>query len=191
MSRKWKRWLIVALAALGLAGLSPVAGLYFSSTLLCVEHPGSTGEVMVVLGGEFTQRPGRALELFRQQVSPRIIISGYGDCEAVGMVLAARGVPRPAMQLECRSRNTSENAQFTVPLLRDLGARRVVVVTSWFHSRRALNCFRHYAPDIEFVSLPTVADRPTHWPNRYQREWVLSEYLKLAGYWVRYAVSPF
>lgn len=75
--------------------------------------------------------------------------------------------------------------------MRALGVRRAIVVTSWFHSRRALHCFRHYARDIEFISLPTREDLPkAHWPNRYERGWVMSEYLKLGYYWVRYGISP-
>jgi uncharacterized SAM-binding protein YcdF (DUF218 family) len=67
----------------------------------------------------------------------------------------------------------------------------VILVTSWFHSRRALKCFRHHAPDIEFVSRPTIVDLPnSHWPNKYERGWVLTEYTKLLYYWVRYGVSP-
>jgi uncharacterized SAM-binding protein YcdF (DUF218 family) len=79
-----------------------------------------------------------------------------------------------------------------VKLLRERHVTRAVIVTSWFHSRRALNCFRHYAPEIDFTASPTVLDRPkSHCPDRYERAWVLSEYLKLLGYWVRYGIRPF
>jgi hypothetical protein len=40
-------------------------------------------------------------------------------------------------------------------LLRQMGAKRVIIVTSWYHSRRALACFEHYAPDIKFYSRPS------------------------------------
>jgi hypothetical protein len=36
-----------------------------------------------------------------------------------------------------------------------------------------------------------VLDRPKgHWRDKYERVWVLSEYLKLLGYWVRYGIPP-
>ena len=36
-----------------------------------------------------------------------------------------------------------------------MGAQRVIIVTSWYHSRRALACFEHYAPDMKFYSRPS------------------------------------
>jgi len=93
--------------------------------------------------------------------------------------------------LETESHTTKQNAEFSVKLLREMHVKRAVIVTSWFHSRRALNCFRHFAPDIEFVAAPTLADRPKRrWPNKDERGWVLAEYLKLAYYWPRYGICP-
>jgi uncharacterized SAM-binding protein YcdF (DUF218 family) len=43
--------------------------------------------------------------------------------------------------VENRSRDTHENAAFTVPLLRDQGIRHIVLVTHGFHMRRALAAF--------------------------------------------------
>lgn len=43
--------------------------------------------------------------------------------------------------IENRSHDTHENAEFTVPLLRDQGIRHIVLVTHAFHMRRALGAF--------------------------------------------------
>ncbi|HMP83307.1 MAG TPA: YdcF family protein [Verrucomicrobiota bacterium] len=191
----WKKraqLLCLFLALIVLIALSPVAALYFSEQLLCVEDSEQSGDVMVVLGGDVVERPVRALELFGRQAAPRVIITGDGDCNEVRITLVGKGVPEDVVQLECESRNTFENATFTVPMLREMNARRVVLVTSWFHSRRALGCFRRCAPDIEFISLPTVNDRPANrWPVKHDRKRVLAEYVKLGWYGVRYGVSPF
>jgi uncharacterized SAM-binding protein YcdF (DUF218 family) len=181
--------------ALGLslaALLLSVAGLYFSEPILCVESGTGKGEALVVLGGEKNYRPSRALELFRGGSRSFILITGTGDWNDVRLYLEGNGVPPAAIQLEKESRNTKQNAEFAVKLLRERHVTRAVIVTSWFHSRRALNCFRHYAPEIDFTASPTVLDRPkSHCPDRYERAWVLSEYLKLLGYWVRYGIRPF
>jgi uncharacterized SAM-binding protein YcdF (DUF218 family) len=172
--------------------LLPIAGLYFSEAILCVDSGTGTGEALVVLGGEKTYRPPRAWELFQRYSPACILISGTGDWDDVRLYLEAKGVPPSAIQLEKASRNTKQNAEFAVKLLRERQVRRAVIVTSWFHARRALSCFRHFAPEIEFVAAPTVADRPkSHWPNQSERGWVLSEYLKLIGYWARYGICPF
>jgi uncharacterized SAM-binding protein YcdF (DUF218 family) len=90
--------------------------------------------------------------------------------------------------LECGSHTTLENAKFSVPLLRKLGAKRVIIVTSWYHSRRALACFKHFAPEIQFYSRPVEYQyNQWHRPGGYARE----EYKKLLGYWLRYGVCPF
>ncbi len=189
--RLW-RGAAVAVALSGLLALAMIGGLYWSKTLLTIEHKPSPGDVIVVLGGEPTYRPARALELYNQRLASSIIVSGHGEAEEIGNWFAAKGVPRRGIKTEPKSVSTHQNAEFTVPLLRAQDARRIIIVTSWFHSRRALACFRKAAPEIEFISLPTVADRPDpHWPSRYERVSVLREYVKLLGYWVRYGVSPF
>ncbi len=171
--------------------LAVLAGLFWSEPILTVEHAAAKADVLVILGGEPRYRPARAFELFEQGAAPRILISGDGDADYTRRWLQARGVPRSAIQLEAKSKNTQQNAEFSVSVLRKEGTGRVVLVTSWFHSRRALACFRKAAPEMTFVSLPTVEDRPTsHWPNQYERGYVLREYLKLAGYWLRYGVWP-
>jgi len=143
------------LLAVALASVAAIASaLFFSPNLLRLEDVPGKADAIVILGGETIYRPARALELYQQGAATNVIITGEGDCESVRIVLAGKGVPATAIQLECESRTTRENAQFTVPLLRAQHAKRVILVTSWFHSRRALHCFRHYAPEIEFISLP-------------------------------------
>jgi len=187
-----RKRLLLALGILLLGAMATLGALLFSPNLLCVQDQNTKAkaDAIVVLGGEVLYRPPRTLELYQEGAAPQILVSGLGDCEEYRTLLVGKGVPQSAIQLECRSRTTRENAQFSVPLLRALGARRVIIVTSWFHSRRALHCFRHYAPEIEFISLPTIGDQPKpHWVAR-QRGWVMKEYLKLAGYWICYGIPP-
>ena len=71
------------------------------------------------------------------------------------------------------------------------GARRVIIVTSWYHSRRALHTFEHYAPDIQFYSRPSYFAYPrSEWAANGMRKYICAEYVKLAGYWVCYGVCP-
>jgi uncharacterized SAM-binding protein YcdF (DUF218 family) len=191
-SLRRRLWLKLFLMVLALCALLPVGALFFSEPILCVENANAKGDVMVVLDGEANYRPPRVLDLYGQGRAPIILISGRGDCQAVRAFLTSKGVQSAAIELEGESTNTKQNAEFCVRLLRERRVKHAVIVTSWFHSRRALNCFRHYAPEIEFTASPKVLDRPKgHWRDKYERVWVLSEYLKLLGYWVRYGVRPF
>src|SRR5207249_2969587 len=97
----------------------------------------------------------------------------------------------PDIVMECDSRSTQQNAQRSVPLLRQRGVKRALLVTSWYHSRRALAVFRHAAPDIKFVAVAThyllsEDSRPTAEAFRY----VMIEYVKIAWYYVHHGISP-
>jgi uncharacterized SAM-binding protein YcdF (DUF218 family) len=188
--RKW--FFKITLVLLGLLLLLVVAAIIFPQPFLCVDSGPVKADVIVVLGGGSHERPERAAELFKEHAAPRIIISGLGDYEINRRRLIAAGVPANAIELETQSRTTRENAQFTVKLLREQKPKRVILVTSWYHSRRAVACFRHYAPEIRFYSRPSYfASARADWPHNRIGPRVRLEYAKLIGYWIRYGVCPF
>lgn len=180
------------LALLGLLAAAGMVGLLFPQQLLCVESGDVHADALVVLGGDFGDRAARAAELFRQGVAPKVIVSGAGDCTINLRLLTNAAVPASAIQLERWSKTTRENAEFSVFLLRADGVKRAIVVTSWYHSRRALKYFHHYAPEIEFYSKPSYSGyaRST-WSRAGVWRDVRAEYLKILGYWLRYGICPF
>jgi uncharacterized SAM-binding protein YcdF (DUF218 family) len=238
----WLRWIALSLSLLLVAAVVLAA---FPERLMCVESGEVRGDVLVVLGGGSGERTRRAAELFAQGVAPKIIVTGDGDCHSNRRLLVAGGVPREAIVLECESRTTRENAEFTIRLLREsdfglpqntpltpapfpsdgarewpstLGPRpstpsvplRVVLVTSWYHSRRALSCFEHYAPEMKVFSRPayygyarapdagleldharrSAEEQRLRDERRAVAGDVRSEYVKILGYWVRYGIAP-
>jgi len=98
--------------------------------------------------------------LYRAGKAPRVLVSGgvVGGTTAEARLMAehleALGVPRQALILEDASRTTRENARFVLPRLRGLDARRVLLVTSAFHMRRAMLLFD--VPDL--AVLPAATD---------------------------------
>lgn len=187
--RRWK-WIVGSLAATVL--LLAVGAGCFPHQVLWVESHVAQADYIVVLGGASGERADRAAELFQQKAAPRIIVTGTGDCEGNKLLLINRGVPEQVIELECKANSTRENAQFTVPLLRAHGAERVILVTSWYHSRRALACFRKYGHGMVFYSEPALPPvGHSIWSDPHERRYVFQEYVKLAGYWVRYGVCPF
>jgi uncharacterized SAM-binding protein YcdF (DUF218 family) len=177
----------VLLAVLVLAG---VAAWLCPEQVLTVDSGPVKGDVLVVLGGR-PDRADRAAELFKEGEAPKILVSGFGDDVSNEHMLERDGVPEAAIILESKSRTTRENAEFSIPLLRQMGAHRVIIVTSWYHSRRALMCFEHYAPDIQFYSRPSYFAYPkSDWRPKDISGYVKSEYVKLLGYWVCYGVCP-
>jgi uncharacterized SAM-binding protein YcdF (DUF218 family) len=182
----------IALVLLGLLLLLAVAAMVFPQPFLCVDSGPVKADVIVILGGGSHERPVRAAELFKEHAAPRIIVSGLGDCEINRQLLIEDGVPADVIKLETQSRTTRENAELTVKLLRKQKPARVILVTSWYHSRRALASFRHYAPDIKFYSRPSYVDYArADWPGRRFTRRIYLEYPKLLGYWIGYGVRPF
>jgi len=166
---------------------------YYPEKFLCVDSGKNvSAEVIVILGGGLHERPERAAELFQQHAAPRILISGAGDDWINRFILLHDGVPGSAIQMESNSTTTKENAEFTIKLLREQKVHSVILVTSWYHARRALKTFEHYAPEIRFYSRPSyyAFDR-AEWTQKGNGKRMRLEFLKLPGYWIRYGVNPF
>ncbi len=166
------------------------AAFLFPQQVLTVDSGDTKADELVVLGGG-DGRAERGAELFKQGVAPGILVTGYGDCETNIQVLEKNGVPASVITAEPKALTTLENAEFSIPLLRNMGAHRVILVTSWFHSRRAVACFGHFAPDIEFYSRPSYID---YQPKKLNREGfsehVNIEYAKLLEYLILHGVWP-
>ncbi|MEI6078477.1 MAG: YdcF family protein [Verrucomicrobiota bacterium] len=176
--------LVALLVALAVAYACP-------EQVLTVDSGAVRAQVMVVLGGAPTERPQRAAELFKAGEAPLVICSGFGDAELSRAVLLKAGVPAVDILLEPDSRTTQENAKFTIALLRARHLTNAIIVTSWYHSRRARACFEHYAPEIQFYSRPDYVGYRADDPHRrYVANYLRSEYRKILGYWVRYGVCP-
>jgi len=91
-----------------------------------------------------------------------------GPSEAeIASRIATEEFGHPLRWVEGRSRDTWENGALTVPLLRDAGARRVVLVTHDYHQRRALRAFRTAAArigwSVEFIPAPVGLPAPGPW----------------------------
>ena len=190
--RPVRKFIFRAAIALFLLAVVAVLLAYFNpQKLLCVDSGQVSADVLVVLGGGAHERPERAAELFKLHAAPRILVSGAGDAGFNRRILIANGVPADAIEVEDKSLTTRENAEFSIKRLRAEKIRSAIVVTSWYHSRRALATFEHYAPEIKFYSRPSYFEfvRKDWTPVMFKR--IYLEFLKLPGYWICYGVDPF
>ena len=144
-------------------------------------------------GGGFQERVTQAVELYRAGFAPRLIFSsGYvftlREAELMKTVAVDNGVPADAILLEEQARNTHENVDLTGRILDRHGWKRILLVSSPYHMRRALLTWRRVAPGI------TVVPTPVPQSQFYTHEWgasleqirgILHEYAALADYWRR------
>ena len=165
---------------------------FYPEKFLCVDSGKVSADAIVILGGGSHERPLRAAELFQQRAAPRIIITGEGDNQINQKLLLAAGVPASAIRVEGKSTTTQENAEFTLKLLRAENLHSAILVTSWYHSRRSLKTFEHYAPELKFYSRPSYfAFAREEWTRLGINKRMRLEFVKLPGYWIRYGVNPF
>lgn len=171
-------WILLLIATIFLlAASSPAVASWLQSELAGparsrldpADYPKAAA--IVVLGGEQKSLddaidtdpeddPGTRLGLGRRLLfagrAPVILLSGgKGEADLMRSLLLAQGVPAGRILTEMRSRDTHENALYSAPVLRRLGARRILLVTSSFHMRRAAGCFRKLGFDV--VPAPTPA----------------------------------
>jgi vancomycin permeability regulator SanA len=121
---------------------------------LLVANAQAERRAIVVLGTAVRPdgRPGSALErrletalaLARADRSALVVVSGgavangFAEGPAMARWLAARGLPRRRIRVESEARNTRENADLSLPLLRRARVDRVTVVTERYHLPRGL-----------------------------------------------------
>lgn len=106
-----------------------------------------------------------ATRLYHAQRSPLVILSGgnvftqkgfEGESYYAAQLIQEWGVPASAIIIEDQSRNTYENALLTKKLLADKNLKRILLVTSALHMRRALATFRSVG--IDAIPSPTDYD---------------------------------
>ena len=161
---------------------------------LVVEGPPGPADVAVVMAGDPNyERTKAAVRLWHEgQVSLLVMTGGEpgpGDSAASLRATAIDlGVPAGRILVEEVSHSTREAMEAVEPLLERLGVRRVVIVTSPYHQRRASWAARRALGDVEVVSRPAT---PSFWsPNGWWRtqagrRLVLTEYAKLVYYVLR------
>jgi vancomycin permeability regulator SanA len=111
-----------------------------------VDDTPETSDAIVVLSGDsyYAERASRAAELYRAKWAPRIVVAGrqlrpYASmAELMERDLVERGVPVSAVvKFPHRGENTREEAQVVSEFVASHGWKRILVVTSNYHTRRA------------------------------------------------------
>lgn len=132
------------------------------------QAPVGTMDAIVILGGGDEARWRHGAELALSMPSVPVIVTG--DRGIVVDYLRAHGVPWERILHEDAALSTVENAKFTESLLNRIGAKRVVLVTNWFHTRRALAIFKSQQEGREFyVSYSERPDPPREWDLATER----------------------
>jgi len=161
---------------------------------LILEDPPTRVDAALVLGGDYWfERTTSGAALVRQGAAGLLVLVGRDQPPGSVMDLRAKaldlGVPADRIRVDLRGRSTRESLRCVAPLLRAEGVRSVALVTSPYHQRRAYLTARRALPDLAIVNRPAAPsfyEPPSRWwRTALTRNFVLSEYLKLAYYGLR------
>ncbi|MCX6545003.1 MAG: YdcF family protein [Acidobacteria bacterium] len=161
------------------------APLRAASDYLEVLDPPEKADVIVVLGTGDGPRLEWAAQLYARGLAPTILLTGYANYPPANDFARAHGMSPETVIRERNSTTTYTNATLSAPILRRLGARKVILVTSWYHSRRALQTFRKVVPDIRYVSIPASRDS-----EAVSRTKIAKELIGMAGYCLWRGIAP-
>jgi uncharacterized SAM-binding protein YcdF (DUF218 family) len=195
LTNRPRRWLLSTLAATLLVLLLILAfrrqvltGLGES---LVVSDPLEQADLIYVFAGDFWgSRVLFGAKLGMQGWAPRVILSGgrYMDSYASDLSVdfaVGQGYPRSLfVPVRLEARSTVDEARAMGPVFHRLGARRIILVTSNFHSRRAEQVFRLFLPEFDFrmEASPDDAFHPGDWwGSERERDLLFGEYEKMIG----------
>ncbi len=169
-----------------------------AGSFLVVDAP-RPSDVILVLAGETDRRPERALQLLAQGYGRRIVLdvpTNIKIYEFTQIQLAEKYVhdlPQAASVSVCPidGLSTKDESKDAEKCIAREGARSVLIVTSDFHTRRALNVFRREIPGHEY-SVAAARDEAqfgvrwwTHrqWAKTFVNEWLRVIWWKAVDQW--------
>lgn len=182
----------VTLVGLLLAGIIfyPVTLTWMARFLTLSQQP-EPSDLVLILGGNFWgPRALMGAELGARGYAKKVLISGppYHDqpeSELSIRFLVDKGYRREMfLSFPNTTKSTAEEAIAVCPELNRLGAKKVLLVTSSYHSRRASLVFRLFCPDVRFrsVAAPDPQFEIENWwkIERFRRIF-FSEWWKIFG----------
>ena len=144
-------------------------------------------------GGGAQERIAQAVALYKGGYAPVLILSSgyvysFQEAEVMRALAVDQGVPASAILLEKQATNTYQNVKFVDDILREHKWRRVLLVSSPYHMRRALLVWHKQAPEVEV--LPTPAPHSQFYEHvrgatLEQVRGILQEYVAIVAYWRR------
>ncbi|MFO0862299.1 MAG: YdcF family protein [Candidatus Saccharibacteria bacterium] len=145
--------------------------------------------IVVISGGQTTSRADKGIDLYKQGYSKNIIFSGAalddGPSNAAAMQQQAldAGVSAKVIYTDEASQDTYQNAVNSKEILQKLDEKKIILVTSPYHQRRAYETFKQVlGPDYTILNASAFDDRWSKsrwWEKGFASNITLSESAKL------------
>ena len=168
--------------------------------LRIVEQPRAADAIVVFAGGVgesgragggYQERVALAADLFQAgHASNLVFSSGFAfflkEADLMKTLAVSLGVPPGVIVLEQQAASTNENVAFVREILDQRGWRRILLVSSPYHMRRAMMTWRKLAPEVEVTSVPVPQSRFYRHAGGASLEQIggiLHEYAAIVFYW--------
>ena len=156
--------------------------------------PNEPADIAVLLAGDmYGERMAAAASLVESKFVPRVLVSGprgvYDTWESDMAIdwAVKQGKPRDwFIPIHMDADSTVEEAKILIPWLREHQMKRIIVVTSNFHTRRSGLIWRSLAKDfdVRVAAAPSKEFDPEQWwTTRRGRKTFVLEWQKTLAWW--------
>ncbi len=163
----------------------------------------ANADAIVVLAGGGPERLCHGIDLYKRGLAKELWYTGdhpletrsdFMDSEQALNFALRYGVPKEKIRL-LPSTSTFEDGKSISVLVKERGMQSIIVVTSWYHTRRAMNVIRHSVAGANVVVYVSSSTNLPYTPNNWWRDEeglvsVVNETIKTALYWWRYGLAP-
>jgi uncharacterized SAM-binding protein YcdF (DUF218 family) len=199
---------VLPFALLALAAWAFVARAAALALIVTAELPRADAVVALAGSSAYVERARHAAEIVREGRATKVLLTDDGQLsgwsnesesnprfvERAAAELARAGVPSADVEVLPQTvSSTHDEALLVREYARERGLRSIMLVTSGYHSRRALWTFRRAfeGSGVEVGIEPVAPGGQTPSPGTWwlsPRGWqsVAGEYVKLVYYWLRY-----
>ncbi|MFC6649007.1 YdcF family protein [Paenibacillus rhizoplanae] len=155
--------------------------------MIISQFPKQADVIIILSGGE--GRVEQGVKLFQEGYAPQLLLSNSqeitgpaGDMRQTALSL---GIREDAILTEDAAESTYQNAQFTLPIMKQKGFKSAIVVSSDFHIRRVKFIFDHVyrksGIELTYIGADSGYNANAWWSDRYSRETTFNEYIKMIG----------
>jgi len=138
--------------------------------------------------------------LFKKDYAQNLIFSSgyvfvFKEPDVMKALALSLGVPENRIILEKKAANTYQNAMYVNEILNQKHWKRIILVSSPFHMKRAALVFNNVAPDKKVIYSPVPYSHYYRWPKSLkwlsmrkqitmeQIRGILHEYAGIVYYW--------
>ena len=155
--------------------LARVPLLRLAGEFWVVDEPPETSDVIVVLSGDNydAERATRAASLFKSGMAPRVVATGRAlrsyatTTDLMKRDLVEHGVPESAIvPFTHKADDTRDEAAAVSEFVRSHGWKKILLVTSNYHTRRSQYIYEHVLPSSDqllTIAAPDSDYDPNYW----------------------------